>query len=159
MQWTFLTYFFIFMLGSAVCGAAQSSNMLIIGRAIAGVGSAGIGNGALTIISAVLPPRGQARFLGLNQGIGQLGLALGPILGGLFTEYVSWRWCESCPLISKTPAKLTRLWAQVSISTYRLVVSLQSSSSLSAFRNQRRSFPHDRSSPQPSNPSICPDSC
>ena len=158
-KWTFLTYFFIFMLGSAVCGAAQSSNMLIIGRAIAGVGSAGIGNGALTIISAVLPPRGQARFLGINQGIGQLGLALGPILGGLFTEYVSWRWCKSCPPITTTPVILTKLWVQASTSIYRLVVSLQSSSSSSASRSQRKSFQHDRSSPQPSSPSICPASC
>jgi MFS family permease len=97
MQWSFLAYFLVFLLGSLLCGAAQSSRMLIIGRAIAGVGSAGIGNGALTIISAVLPLRAQARFLGVNMGIGQLGLALGPIVGGLFTEYVSWRWCTSCP--------------------------------------------------------------
>ena len=70
--------------------------MFIIGRAIAGLGSSGIANGALTIISAVLPPRAQAQFLGINMGLGQLGLALGPVLGGLLTEYVSWRWCTSC---------------------------------------------------------------
>jgi MFS family permease len=51
----------------------------------------------LTIISAVLPLQEQARFLGINIGLGQLGLALGPIIGGLFTEYVSWRWCTSSP--------------------------------------------------------------
>lgn len=76
-----------------MCGAAQSSAMFIVGRAIAGVGSSGIGNGALTIISAILPPRAQAQAMGINMGLGQLGLALGPIVGGLFTEYVSWRWC------------------------------------------------------------------
>lgn len=67
--------------------------MFVVGRAIAGAGSSGISNGALTIISAVLPPRAQARFLGVNMGLGQLGLALGPVVGGLFTEHVSWRWC------------------------------------------------------------------
>ena len=102
-KWTFLVYFLIFLFGSVLCGAAQSSNMLIIGRAVAGVGSAGIGNGALTIISAVMPVRARARFLGINQGIGQLGLALGPILGGIFTEYVSWRWCKSCPTQRSVP--------------------------------------------------------
>lgn len=67
--------------------------MFIVGRAVAGVGSCGIATGALTIISATLKPRAQARFLGINQGIGQIGLAIGPILGGAFTTYVSWRWC------------------------------------------------------------------
>ncbi|KAH6651341.1 major facilitator superfamily-domain-containing protein [Chaetomium tenue] len=93
IKWSFLAFFFVFEVGSLLCGAAQNSAMFIIGRAIAGVGSSGISNGALTIISAVLPPREQARFLGVNMGLGQLGLALGPIIGGLFTEYVSWRWC------------------------------------------------------------------
>lgn len=92
-QWSFLAFFFVFEVGSLLCGAAQSSSMFIVGRAIAGVGSSGIGNGALTIIAAVLPPRAQAKFLGVNVGLGQLGLALGPIVGGCFTQYVSWRWC------------------------------------------------------------------
>lgn len=67
--------------------------MFIIGRVIAGVGSAGIANGAVTTISAVLPVRRQALFMGLNMGMGQLGLATGPIIGGAFTTYASWRWC------------------------------------------------------------------
>lgn len=69
--------------------------MFIVGRTIAGAGSSGLANGALTIISCIMPTREQAKFLGLNMGIGQLGLALGPVVGGLFTEYVSWRWCKS----------------------------------------------------------------
>ncbi|RMD39279.1 hypothetical protein DV735_g5851, partial [Chaetothyriales sp. CBS 134920] len=92
-SWTYLSFFFLFMLGSLLCGAAQSSTMFIVGRAIAGMGSSGLSNGSLTIISAMLPPRAQAQFMGVNMGLGQLGLALGPIIGGLFTEYVSWRWC------------------------------------------------------------------
>jgi len=60
--------------------------MFIVGRAIAGAGAAGISTGALTIISCVLPIRKQAKALGINMGIGQMGIALGPILGGAFTE-------------------------------------------------------------------------
>jgi MFS family permease len=71
--------------------------MFITGRTIAGIGASGIGNGALTIISAILPPRAQAKAMGVNMGLGQLGLALGPIVGGLFTEYASWRWCMILP--------------------------------------------------------------
>jgi len=55
MQWCYIVFFTIFELGSAVCGAAQSSNMLIVGRAIAGVGAAGISSGAYTVLSASVP--------------------------------------------------------------------------------------------------------
>lgn len=51
----FIVFFAIFELGSLLCGVATSSKMLIIGRAIAGMGSSGIQNGVLTIIAAAVP--------------------------------------------------------------------------------------------------------
>ncbi|KAL4931418.1 major facilitator superfamily domain-containing protein [Aspergillus undulatus] len=54
-KWTFIAFFTIFELGSAICGAAQSSNMLIVGRALAGIGSSGLFNGAFTILNASVP--------------------------------------------------------------------------------------------------------
>lgn len=50
-----MSFVAVFELGSLLCGAAQSSKMLIVGRAVAGLGGAGIQNGALTIISAAVP--------------------------------------------------------------------------------------------------------
>ncbi|KAK5150073.1 hypothetical protein LTS14_010438 [Recurvomyces mirabilis] len=91
--WTFLIFLFIFEVGSAICGAAQSSTMFIVGRTIAGIGCSGISTGVLTIIAAILPGKAQAQVLGVAQGLGQIGLATGPLLGGAFTEYASWRWC------------------------------------------------------------------
>lgn len=54
-KWVFLIFFGIFELGSLLCGVAVSSNMLIVGRAVAGMGGAGLTNGALTIVAASVP--------------------------------------------------------------------------------------------------------
>lgn len=59
-QWTFLSFFAIFEFGSVLCGAATSSNMLIVGRAFAGMGGSGLLNGAYTIIHASVPPEKKA---------------------------------------------------------------------------------------------------
>ena len=56
-----MTFFAIFEIGSAVCGAAQSSAMLIGGRVIASIGASGLINGALTILAASLPLEKRAR--------------------------------------------------------------------------------------------------
>ncbi|KAK1020403.1 hypothetical protein LTS16_027029, partial [Friedmanniomyces endolithicus] len=68
--WTLLTFFFIFEVGSVVCGAAQSSATLITGRTNAGIGCSGISTGALTIITGILPGKAQAQVLGVAQGLG-----------------------------------------------------------------------------------------
>lgn len=55
LQWTFLVFFAIFEVGSLLCGVATSSKFLIVGRAIAGLGTSGISNGAFTIIAQCVP--------------------------------------------------------------------------------------------------------
>jgi MFS family permease len=55
LQYTFSAFVATFELGSLLCGVATSSKMLIVGRAVAGIGGSGIVNGALTIISACVP--------------------------------------------------------------------------------------------------------
>ena len=109
MQWTFLTFFTIFELGSAICGAASSSYMLIVGRAIAGIGSSGLLNGAFTILHASFPARrlpgifldvalltmaNWEALTGILMGITQLGSLSGPLIGGALTQHASWRWCR-----------------------------------------------------------------
>ncbi|KAG9498718.1 hypothetical protein J7337_009529 [Fusarium musae] len=91
--WTFLALFFVFEVGSLVCGVAQSSTMLIIGRAVAGIGSSGIQNGALTMIAKAVPIHRRPSLVGIIMGFAQLGIISGPLVGGAFTEYSTWRWC------------------------------------------------------------------
>lgn len=83
----------IFEVGSAVCGAAPSSTAFIVGRAIAGIGSAGIQNGATVIITQVMPLHKRPLFIGLMGSIFGISAVIGPLLGGAFTDRVTWRWC------------------------------------------------------------------
>jgi predicted MFS family arabinose efflux permease len=65
VQYTFLGFLCLFEVGSVICGAAQSSSMLIVGRAVAGMGGSGLSNGALTILSAMAPIHKRATLLGI----------------------------------------------------------------------------------------------
>ncbi|KAJ7481380.1 major facilitator superfamily transporter [Mycena galericulata] len=83
----------VFELGSFVCGAAQTSNIFIIGRAIAGIGNAGIFSGGLVIIAHTVPLAKRPLFSGMIGGLGGIGSVAGPLLGGIITDKLSFRFC------------------------------------------------------------------
>jgi hypothetical protein len=81
----FLSGIFLFEIGSAVCGAAQSSTMLIVGRAIAGLGSSGIFTGAILIMLNTVPLHRRPLLQGLFGACFGVASVAGPLLGGAFT--------------------------------------------------------------------------
>ncbi|RDA82557.1 hypothetical protein CP532_2932 [Ophiocordyceps camponoti-leonardi (nom. inval.)] len=89
----FLTAIFIFEVGSLICGVAPSSSVFIVGRAIAGVGAAGVGSGSYTLVAFIAEPRKRAAYTGLLGAIFGIGSVLGPLLGGVFSSRSTWRWC------------------------------------------------------------------
>lgn len=67
-KWIFLSFFSIFEVGSLICGVANSSKMLIVGRAIAGMGSSGMLNGALNILAGAVPIKKRPAMIGIIMG-------------------------------------------------------------------------------------------
>ncbi|KAJ7124546.1 major facilitator superfamily transporter [Mycena epipterygia] len=93
IKWVYIAAICIFELGSLICGLAPTSDVLIIGRAIAGLGSAGIFSGALTIVANVVPLRNRPMYTGMVGSMYGIASVAGPLMGGAFTDKVSWRWC------------------------------------------------------------------
>jgi MFS family permease len=92
-KWLYIFHVAIFEIGSAICGASPSMNVMIVGRAITGLGGSGLYVGCMTLIAGTTTMAERPLYVSGTGFTWGLGIVLGPVIGGAFSQSaVGWRW-------------------------------------------------------------------
>jgi EmrB/QacA subfamily drug resistance transporter len=82
----------LFIIGSALCGFANSMGFLIFSRALQGLGGGGLFVLALSVVGDVIPPRDRGKIQGVFAAVFSISSVVGPLAGGWFVEALDWHW-------------------------------------------------------------------
>lgn len=96
----------LFLIGSVLCGLANSMEWLVVFRAIQGLGAGGIMPMALTVIGEIFSVEKRAKMQGLISGVWGLSSIIGPVIGGFLVDQINWHWVFYINLIPGTLAIL-----------------------------------------------------
>ncbi|MFD9335477.1 MDR family MFS transporter [Streptomyces sp. NPDC060028] len=83
----------IFITGSFLCGLAGNMTLLILWRGVQGIGAGGLMVTSMALIADVVPLRERGKYQGAIGAVFGVATVIGPLLGGLFTDNLTWRWC------------------------------------------------------------------
>ncbi len=113
----------LFLIASALCGLSQNMNQLVAFRALQGLGAGGLMALSMTIVGDIVSPRQRGKYLGYFGAVFAISSVAGPLLGGFFTDNLSWRWVFyiNLPLgIIALTAIATRLHLPVRQSSHKI---------------------------------------